>query len=195
MELKIVEIKLKIVRGRSGPGEKRFEYSTLIEYIIGEDEEKKVLTMGIIPPTYFYLKQVLREELDDLERVVLHNIQRDYRKIIRELFIENNLLHVNLEKTLAESVDRVVIDHLKPIGKTNYNFSASIYLNNGQRIPEVIPSDAAVIALIANKNIYVTNGLLAEKERIDQEIDERLASEKEKAKKPEETEAPKTIYT
>ena len=115
MELKVTEIQLKIVRGRSSPGEKRFEYSTLIEYVIGEDEEKKVLTMGIIPPTYFYIKRVMRQDLDDLERVVLHNVQRDYRKIIRELFIENNLLHINLEKALVEPGDRVVIDHIKPL--------------------------------------------------------------------------------
>lgn len=191
-EIKVTDIKLQIIRGRPGPAEKRFEYSTLIEYFIGDD---KSLTMGIIPPTYFYIKKVLNEELDDLERVILHNIQRDNRIFFRELFVENNLMKISVTKTLSEIVDRIVIDDIQPIGKLSYNFAASIFLNNGQRIPKVIPSDAVVIALMAKKEIYITDELMDEKVKIDEEIEKRMKKEEKSKDDKEETEVPKGIYT
>jgi len=196
-EIKVVDIKLKIIRGRVGPADRRFQYSTLIEYFIGEDEGGKVLTMGLIPPTYFFLKQVLNEDLNDLERVIYHNIRKDDRKILRELFITNNLIKINLKNTLSTIIDRVVIDKIDPIGSMNYNFSASLYLNNGQRVPNVIPSDAAVIALIANKDIFIVDDLFEEKDRIDDEIEERLSSKKtgKPSSEEEEIDIPKNIYT
>ena len=193
-----MDIKLRIVRGRTGPADKRFEYSTLIDYII-KDEGGKTLTMGITPPVYFFLKQVLNEELDDLERVIFHNIRRENRKILKDLFIDNNLLNISLKGVLVGAVDRIVIDGIKSVGKLNYNFSASIYLNNGQRIPNIIPSDAVVIALLANKSIYITDSLLDEKEKIDKEIEEKMTSKKEPKPESEdeqkEGKVPKSLYT
>ncbi len=198
-ELKIIDIKLKIVRGKTGPVEQRFQYSTLIEYYIGESvegEDQKILTMGIIPPTYFYLKRVLNEELDDLDKVISHNIQRDSRKIIRELFIDNNLMFLNLKNALSGSIERVVIDNVHTIGKLNYNFSASIYLTNGQRIPYIIPSDALVFALVAGKDIFVTTSLLEEKDRIDREFEEQISAKKRgESESGEQKAIPRNIYT
>jgi len=198
MELKILDIKLKIIRGKTAPmDQQRFQYSTLIEYYIGAGEDQKILTMGIIPPTYFYLKRVLNEELDDLDKVILHNIiQRDNRKIIRELFIENNLMFMNLRNALMDSIDRIVIDNLHTLGKLNYNFSASVYLTNGQRIPYIIPSDAVVFALVAGKDIYVTDTLLEAKDRIDREFEAKESSEKPDSDDQKDKEViPKNIYT
>ena len=196
MELKIVDVKLKIIRGKTGPSAQRFQYSTLIEYYIGVGEDQKILTMGIIPPTYFYLKRVLNEELDDLDKVILHNIQRDNRKIIRELFIENNLMFMNLKNALMDSIDRIVIDGVHTIGKLSYNFSASVYLTNGQRIPYIIPSDAVVFALVAGKDIYVTDTLLEAKDRIDREFEAKESSEKPDSEDQKDKEViPKNIYT
>ena len=198
-EIKVVDIKLKIVRGRTGPTEKRFEYSTLIEYIIDKGKDGKNLIMGIVPPTYFHLKKVLNEDLDDLERVIFHNIRKDDRKYLEELFVTNNLLKINLKKALGEIIDRVVIDNITETGRLGYIFSASIYLNNGQRIPNVIPSDGVVLAILGKKDIYVKDTLLEEKEKLDQQIEERMAAKKdEKPKieyKPKETDIPKNIYT
>jgi bifunctional DNase/RNase len=199
-ELKIQEIKLKIIRGRTGPAQERFEYSTLIEYYFDVNKNtKQILTMGIIPPTYFFLKQVLNEDLDDLERVIFHSIQSDNRKILQELFIENNLMKISLMEKLDAIIDRVVIDSIIRMGKTGYKFAASLYLNNGERIPNVIPSDAVILAILGKKDIYILDELLEEKQKAEQEIEEHVASKKEQASKPkdeiDEPELPKNIYT
>ena len=172
-ELKVIDIKLKIVRGRPSPNEKRFSYSTIVEYIIDPADPSKNLTVGVIPPTYFTLKQVLKEDLDDLERVIYHNVREDDRFFFQDLFLENNLMKITMRKALIETVDRVVIDTINRLSENTYNFAASIYLNNGQRIHDVMPSDAIVIALLANKNIYIDTMLLEMKEKIDREIEEK----------------------
>ena len=59
MELRVTDIKLKIVRGRTSPAEQRFQYSTLIEYSVARGDEEILLVMGVIPPTFFYLKEVI----------------------------------------------------------------------------------------------------------------------------------------
>ncbi|MHA1267517.1 MAG: hypothetical protein ACTSRS_19940 [Candidatus Helarchaeota archaeon] len=201
MELRVLDIKLKIIRGRTKPRARRFQYSTLIQYIIEGDAEEIVLDMGIIPPTYFFIKAVMNEDLDDLERVILHTIKDDSRKILRELFIENNLLNLNLKKGLASSLDRVVIDDIISQGKWDYIFVASIYLTNGQRIPHVVPTEAVILALLAGKKeeIYVTDKLLTAKAKLDQELKSRLettlepgAGKESEEKKPT---IPKNLYT
>ncbi len=198
-KIKVLDIKLKIVRGRPGPGEKRFQYSTLVEYILEENEDGTSLTMGVTPPTYFFLKQVLKTKLTDLERVIYHSIRTDFRIYFRELFIQNNLLNIKLKKVLAESIDEIIIDELRAVGRQGYTFSASIYLTNGQRIPNVIPSDAVVLALLAKKDIYIGDNVLKEKVRLDKEFQEQLTGKKESNrkddKKPKELIGPKNIYT
>lgn len=196
----VVDIKLKIVRGRVSPNEERFSYSTLVEYYYDSQEDKKEnnhLTMGISPPTYFFLKEVLKQQLEALERVILHNVKGDDRKFLHDLFIQNNLLRINMIKILAETVDEVVIDGIKPMGQSSYNFSASLYLNNGQRIPNIIPSDAVVIALLAKKKIYILDRVIYEKEKIDQEFQEKFASEKEidEGDESKKSDIPKNLYT
>ena len=196
-KIKVVDIKLKIVRGRPGPTEKRFQYSTLIEYFLEGKEDDTPLTMGITPHTYFFLKKVLNEDLDDLERVIYHNIRVDNRKLLTELFLENHLLNISLKKELIDTVDEVVIDTLKPVGQSGYNFSASIYLNNGQRIPNIIPSDAIVLALLGKKDIYIESHVLEEKAQLDKEFEEKMASKKgeEGEDALKNREIPKRIYT
>jgi hypothetical protein len=198
---KVVNIRLRIVRGKPpGPSEKRLQYSTLIEYVLESEDEGANLIMGITPPTYFFLKSVLKQEITDLERVIYHNIRTDTRKIFQELFFENNLLNINLKKRLDDSIDEVVIDKLKEIGpNAGYNFSASIYLSNGQRIPNIIPSDAIVFAILANKDIFVSEGVLTEKARLDEELTAKMASKKRPETEGADTEKkpqfPKRIYT
>ncbi|MFX1293496.1 MAG: hypothetical protein ACFFD2_01365 [Promethearchaeota archaeon] len=198
-KIKVVDIKLKIIRGRSSPGEMRFKYSTLIEYFLEDKENGKRIIMGITPSTYFFIKQVLKEGLNDLERVIFHNIRVDSRKSLHELFIENNLLNISLKKEMVEVIDKVVIDNLKSFGKSGYNFSASLFLNNGQRIPNIIPSDAIVLALLANKDIYISNSILEEKEKIDKEFDEIVESKRdtynEGEKEQKKGKIPENIYT
>ncbi len=172
-ELKVIDIKLKIVRGRPSPNEKRFSYSTIVEYIIDPADPSKRLTMGVIPPTYFTLKQVLKQDLDDLERVIYHNVREDDRFFFQDLFLENNLMKITMRKALIEIVDCVIIDTINRLKEDTYNFAASIYLNNGQRIHDVMPSDAVIIALLADKNIYIDTMLLEMKEKIDREIEEK----------------------
>ena len=93
----------------------------------------------------------------------------------------------------------IIIDNLHTLGKLNYNFSASVYLTNGQRIPYIIPSDAIVFALVAGKDIYVTETLLEAKDRIDREFEEKESSKKddetEGEGQKETEEIPKNIYT
>ncbi len=198
---KVVDIQLRIVRGKPpGPSEKRLQYSTLIEYILESENEGANLIMGITPPTYFFLKSVLKQEITDLERVIYHNIRADARKVLQELFIENNLLNINLKKGLDESIDEVVIDKLKKIGpNVGYNFSASIYLTNGQRIPNIIPSDAIVFAILAHKDIFVTENVLIEKARLDAELMAKMVSKKRPETEAADTEKkpqfPERIYT
>lgn len=198
-ELKVVDIKLKIVRGRSSPNEKRFSYSTLVEYIIDPADASKKLVVGVIPPTYFILKQVLKEDLDDLERVIYHNIREDIRLFFQDLFLENNLLKISMRKALIETVDRVVIDTINRLREDTYNFAASIYLNNGQRLHDVMPSDAVIIALVANKNIYIDTTLQETKEKIDRQIEEKTepkaeGSPTDEAGKDDDSNA-KNLYT
>jgi bifunctional DNase/RNase len=69
-------------------------------------------------------------------------------------------LKITMRKALIETVDRVVIDTINRLREDIYNFAASIYLNNGQRIHDVMPSDAVIIALLANKSIYIDTTLL-----------------------------------
>ena len=174
-ELKIVDIKLKIIRGRGNSSEERFPYNTIVEYYT--TDESKNLTMSISPPTYFLLKQVLNEGLDDLERVILHTIRPDDRLFFQNLF-QNNLIKISMKKALA-IVDRIVIDKITPIKPSTYNYAASIYLTNGERIPNVIPSDAVFIGLLAGKSIYIDDSLLELKDKIDQEIAEKTAVKEE----------------
>lgn len=197
IKLRVKDIKLKIVRGRISTAEQRFQYSTLMEYVIQEDDRETSLIMGIIPPTYFYLKDVLNEELDDLERVILHNIQSDRRLSIRDLFVQNNLLHLNIEKSLSAAIDMVVIDEITRFGKTSYNFAASLYLTNGERIPNVVPSDALVLALLADKRdaIFVSDALIREREAIDRELSTKPDPLPQDAGKVGEPQVPKNLYT
>lgn len=174
-ELKIVDIKLKIIRGRGSPSEERFPYNTIVEYYT--TDESKNLTMSISPPTFFILKQVLNEELDDLQRVIFHTIRPDDRLFFQNLF-QNNLIKISMKKALA-IVDRIVIDKITPIKPSTYNYAASIYLTNGERIPNVIPSDAVFIGLLAGKSIYIDDSLLELKDKIDQEIAEKTAVKEE----------------
>jgi len=198
--VKVVDIRLKIIRGKPpSPTEKRFQYSTLIEYVLEGKEDGEHLVMGITPPTYFFLKQVLKQELTDLERVIYHNIRIDSRKFLQELLIQNNLLNINLKKALIESVDEVVIDNLNKVGlSAPYKFSASLYLNNGERIPNIIPSDAIIFALLANKTIFITEAVLQEKGRLDKLFFEKLQAKKDSGLKKElpkkKPDLPKGIY-
>jgi len=194
-EFKVTEIKLKIIRGRAGPSEERFPYTTIIEYLTTDDS--KNLTMSISPTIYFIIKQVLNEELDDLERVIFHTIRPDERLFFHDLF-KNNLMKITMKKALAV-VDRIVIDKITQIKPSIFNYAASIYLTNGQRVPNVIPSDAVFVGLLANKSIYLDAELLELKEKIDQEMTEKtVANEEELAKEKEEKKedsSSKNLYT
>jgi len=176
-ELKVVDIKLKIVRGSAGLREERFPYTTLVEYFT--TDASKNLTMGISPPFYFVLKQVLNQELDDLERFIYHNVRPDERLFFQDLYLENNLMKISMKRTLANIIDRIVIDKITPIKQSTYTYAASIYLNNGQRVPDVIPSDAVVMGLLASKDIYITTELLETKEQIDRELIEKAEAQEE----------------
>ena len=196
-EVKVIDVKLKIIRGRAHPTERRLDYSTVVDYIITEGETGEKLSMSVVPPVYFYLKRVLNEEFDDLERVIFHTIQEDDRTYLEEFILTNNLLKINLKKILTAAIERIVIDRVREVGRTGYIFSASIYLNNGQRIPNVIPSDAVAIAILGGKDIFVKTKVLEEKKELDKLIDDRMTQKKEEKPEPDEKkpDIPKNIYT
>lgn len=177
-ELEVSNIEFKISRGFS-PAGKRYDYNTLI--IFHTDIQK--IETGVEPSTYIQLKKMLGLKLTSLETVMEHSIIKSTKNNIFSFLIDG-FIRPKLEIIFSE-IDKVIIDTLNARFPAilGYDLLASIYLINNKKIESFNASEAAVMAKIANKKIYILQNIFEEKENFEKEKEEyqkKIILEKEK---------------
>jgi len=115
------------------------------------------------------IKKYLAKSGGDRKRLATDLINRnDPRFTIIDMLID----FPDIEKVLHESIREVVIDYFDP----NYNiYGASIILDDAYTIAKkrvmMIPSHAILLALIANRKVYVAKELVDDQMLSEDELD------------------------
>ncbi|MFX0133646.1 MAG: hypothetical protein ACFFDN_08380 [Candidatus Hodarchaeota archaeon] len=177
-ELEVKDIKFKMSRGMS-PSGKRYEYNTLLIFQV----ENNKLEMGVGPKPYLRLKRLCGQELTSLEKVMESSIAETDTKKNLFTFFSHKFIQPKLEILFSE-IDKVVIDTiLVRLAILGYYLQASIYLINKHVINNFDCGEAAVMAKVANKKIYVLKDILEKRDKFEIEKDKyqrKVIREKEK---------------
>ncbi|MHA1381456.1 MAG: hypothetical protein ACTSRG_24065 [Candidatus Helarchaeota archaeon] len=153
-ELEVIGLEFRTSRGMS-PAGKRYDYNTQLVLKVENDE----LTAGIEPQSYLKLKRMLGENLTSLEKVMESSVKELGKSKTFFSFFCNKFIQPKLEVIFSE-IDRVVIDtlnvHHPPLG---YDLEASVYLINNHKLDCFNCPEAAVMAKLGKKKIYILEGL------------------------------------
>ncbi len=177
-EIEVKNLRFKTSRGLS-PAGKRYEYNTIMVFEVENDE----LAMGIKPTEYIRLKRLLGEELDSLEKVMESTVKEIGKSKSFFAYFCNKFVQPKLEIIFSE-IDKVIIDslnmHYPPLG---YDLLATVYLINKHEISNFGCGEAAVMAKIANKKIYIIEDIFKERDdflKRKKEYQEKTIKEREK---------------
>ena len=177
-ELEVKEIQFKMSRGMS-PSGKRYEYNTLLIFQVDNNK----LEMGVGPKSYLRLKRLCGQELNSLEKVMESSIVETDTKNNLFTFFSHKFIQPKLEILFSE-IEKVVIDTITVrFAVLGYYLQASIYLINKHVINNFDCGEAAVMAKVANKKIFVLEDVLKKKDKFEIEKDKyqrKIIREKEK---------------
>lgn len=178
-ELEIKEIEFKTSRGVNPTG-KRYKYNTLIIFHVDNNQ----LETGLTPISYLNLKKMLGLNLFSFERVMENSMKKKFAKNNIFTFFNDKFIRPKLEILFSE-IDKVVIDtlNIRIPAILGYELLSSIYLINNKRINNFDCCEAAIMAKIAKKKIYICNKIFEERDIFEKEkikYQKRIIIEREK---------------
>ncbi|MHA1384184.1 MAG: hypothetical protein ACTSR3_10580 [Candidatus Helarchaeota archaeon] len=155
----VKEIEFKTSRGMS-PSGRRYEYNTMLIFKVENDE----LATGVEPNNYLKLKKLLGENLTSLEKVMESSVKEIGKSKSFFEFFCNRFIQPKLELLFSE-IEKIVVHslnvHSPPLG---YDLEATMYLINHHEIENFNCPEAAVMARLGKKPIYILEHLFKERD-------------------------------